>query len=155
MSTGMPGLEEEITMAFEGPFEDRLAIRELLGSYADAVCLVDAQAWGATWADDSAWELPDVPQIGTIAGKENIVATWQAAMTQFPGVVLVSSAGSIEIAGDQASVRSYTSEVFDKDGRTHRVSGRYEDLVIKRGGKWLFKNRRFKVLHRDEAPKDA
>jgi len=37
-------------MAFTGPFEDRLEIRELLETYSDAVCKVDADAWAATWA---------------------------------------------------------------------------------------------------------
>ena len=39
-------------MAFTGPLEDRIAIRELLETYADAVCRVDAEAWGSTWAED-------------------------------------------------------------------------------------------------------
>ncbi len=34
-------------MAFTGPFEDRLAIRELYGRYADAACSGDGQAWFA------------------------------------------------------------------------------------------------------------
>jgi hypothetical protein len=46
-------------MSNTGSVEDRLAIRELLEAYADAVCCVDADAWGATWAEDSVWELPD------------------------------------------------------------------------------------------------
>jgi len=41
-------------MAFTGPFEDRLAIRELVDSYGDAVARNDAQAWGANWAEDRA-----------------------------------------------------------------------------------------------------
>lgn len=136
-------------MAFSGSFEDRLAIRELLDAYADAVCVVDADAWGATWADDGVWELPDLPQVGTIAGKDNIVAAWQQAMTYFPGVVFVAAVGSIDISGDQAVVRSYTSEVYnDTDGRVHRDRGRYDDVAVKRGGEWLFKMRRFQIIHR-------
>ena len=34
-------------MPFTGPAEDRLAIRELLETYADAVTRCDAEAWGA------------------------------------------------------------------------------------------------------------
>ena len=37
-------------MPFTGPAEDRLAIRELIESYADAVIRTDAEAWGATWS---------------------------------------------------------------------------------------------------------
>jgi ketosteroid isomerase-like protein len=137
-------------MAFEGPFEDRLAIRELLEAYSDAVCNVDADAWGATWAEDGVWELPDYPEIGKITGKNNIVVAWKAAMAGYPGIVFVATPGSIIVTGDTASSRSYTSEVFnDKDGVTNRHRGRYEDVLVKRAGKWLFKNRRFKNIHKE------
>jgi ketosteroid isomerase-like protein len=139
-------------MAFIGPLEDRVAVRELLDSYADAVCVVDAQAWGATWAEDGVWELPDYPQISKITGRANIVATWIAAMAQYPGIIFVSTPGSIVVSGDEAVVRSYTSEVFDDqaNGRTTRDRGRYDDLVVRRNGRWLFKTRRFKKLHREQ-----
>ena len=74
-------------MAFAGPFEDRLAIRELFDAYSDAVCNVDADAWGATWAEDGVWELPDYPEIGKISGKSNIVTAWKAVMAGYPGIV--------------------------------------------------------------------
>jgi hypothetical protein len=56
-------------MAFTGPLEDRIAIRELLETYADAVCHVDAEGWGATWAEDGTWEMPDYPQFGRVSGR--------------------------------------------------------------------------------------
>jgi uncharacterized protein (TIGR02246 family) len=136
-------------MAFEGPVEDRLAIRELLEAYADAVCVVDPVAWGNTWAEDGVWELPDYPAIGKISGKANIVNAWKAAMAQYPGVIFIATPGSIKITGDEAVVRSYTSEVYDRDGATKRDRGRYDDVVVKRGGKWLFKTRVFKNIHRE------
>jgi uncharacterized protein (TIGR02246 family) len=136
-------------MPFEGPVEDRLAIRELLETYADAVCTVDAVAWGNTWAEDGVWELPDYPQIGKISGKANIVAAWKAAMAQYPGVIFIATPGSIRINGDEAVARSYTSEVYDKEGTTKRDRGRYDDVLVKRGGKWLFKTRVFKNIHRE------
>src|SRR5258708_38789588 len=110
-------------MAYEGPVEDRLAIRELLESYADAVCTADPIAWGNTWAEDGVWELPDYPEIGKIAGKGNIVTAWKAAMSQYPGIIFIATPGSIEIKGDEARMRSYTSEVYDKDGATKRDRG--------------------------------
>jgi uncharacterized protein (TIGR02246 family) len=136
-------------MAFEGAAEDRLAIRELLETYADAVCVVDADAWASTWAEDGVWELPDYPEIGKIVGKSNILAAWKAAMAQYPGVIFIATPGSIEVRGEEAVVRSYTSEVYDRDGATKRDRGRYDDVVVKRGGRWLFKSRVFKNIHRE------
>lgn len=40
-------------MPFTGPAEDRLAIRELLETYADAVTRCHADDWAATWAEDA------------------------------------------------------------------------------------------------------
>ena len=136
-------------MSFTGPVEDRLAIRELLDSYSDAVCTVDAEAWGATWAEDSEWELPDYPEIGRIVGRANIVTAWKAAMAHYPGIIFVSSPGSIAVTADQAVVRCYTSEVYDKDGVTRRDRGRYDDVLVKRNGQWLFKKRVFRNIHRE------
>jgi uncharacterized protein (TIGR02246 family) len=137
-------------MAYEGPADDRLAIRELLESYADAVCTVDPVAWGNTWAEDGVWELPDYPEIGKITGKSNIVTAWKAAMTHYPGMIFIATPGAIKVNGDQAAVRSYTSEVYnDKDGITKRDRGRYDDVLVKHDDKWLFKTRVFKNIHRE------
>jgi uncharacterized protein (TIGR02246 family) len=135
-------------MAFEGLVEDRLAIRELLDAYADAVCRADAQDWGATWADDGVWATPDYPDVGEVHGKAAIVAMWKGAMTQFPGVVFVSSMGAIAVEGDRATVRSWTSEVYDRDGVARRDRGCYLDVCVKRDGKWLFQLRTFRNVHR-------
>ncbi len=135
-------------MPFKGPFEDRLAIRELIEAYADAVTRNDAEDWAATWADDSVWNLPDYPDVGEVHGKEAIVTMWKAAMAQFPGVVFAAAPGSIVVEGDRATVRSWTSEVYDKDGVTKRDRGRYDDVCVKREGRWLFQSRSFKNIHR-------
>src|SRR3546814_11639885 len=43
--------EKGASMPFEGSFEDRLALRDLLDAYADAVNRADSEAWPATWED--------------------------------------------------------------------------------------------------------
>lgn len=135
-------------MPFDGPIEDRLAIRELLDAYADAVIQHDADAWGATWAEDGVWNLPDYPELGEVRGKDAIVAMWKGAMEQYPGIVFAALPGSIVIEGDRATVRSYTSEVYDQGGVTKRDRGHYNDICVKCGGKWLFQSRTFKNIHR-------
>ena len=140
-------------MPFTGPFEDRLAIRELLETYADAVTRCDASAWGATWAEDGIWSMPDYPEFPTQHGREAIVGLWVEAMKQFPGIMFEAWPGSVEIDGDTAAVRSYTSEIYDTDGVTKRDRGVYEDVCVKRDGKWLFKSRTFRNIHRQHAPK--
>jgi uncharacterized protein (TIGR02246 family) len=136
-------------MPFTGPCEDRLAIRELLDSYADAVNQVDADAWGSLWAEDSTWSMPDYPEFGTVHGRAKIVETWVTAMKQYPGVIFVANPGSIVVEGDRAVVRSYTSEVYDDtSGVTKRDRGTYDDMLVKIDGRWLFKSRAFRNIHR-------
>lgn len=135
-------------MPFTGPSEDRLAIREALDAYADAVNRVDPEAWGALWAEDSTWSMPDYPEFGTVHGRARIVETWIAAMEQFPGVVFVATPGSIVVDGDEATIRSYTSEVYDDaSGVTKRDRGTYDDLMVKIDGRWLFRQRVFRNIH--------
>ncbi|PZQ56623.1 MAG: nuclear transport factor 2 family protein [Novosphingobium pentaromativorans] len=140
-------------MFFAGPFEDRLAIRELLETYADAVTRRDAQDWGATWAEDAEWSLPDYPELGTTRGRPAIVAMWLEAMKAYPGIMFEAWPGAIAVSGDSATMRSYTSEVYDQDGVTMRDRGVYEDTCVKIGGRWLFKSRSFRNIHRQHAPK--
>lgn len=140
-------------MTFTGPFEDRLAIRELLETYADAVTRRDADAWGATWAEDAEWSLPDYPELGTTKGRPAIVAMWIEAMKAYPGIMFEAWPGSIAIDGDRATMRSYTSEIYDQDGTTMRDRGVYEDTCVKIGGRWLFASRSFRNIHRQHAPK--
>jgi len=137
-------------MAYNGALEDRIAIRELLETYADAVCRVDPNDWGSTWAEDGTWEMPDYPEFPKTTGRTKIVDMWKAAMAHYPGIIFVATPGSIEINGDRATVRSYTSETFDDaKGVTNRHRGRYDDVCVKRGGKWYFLTRVFRNLHRD------
>lgn len=140
-------------MPYSGPLEDRLAIRELLETYADAVVRRDAADWGATWAQDAEWSLPDYPELGTTRGREAIVAMWVEAMKSYPGILFQAWPGSIEVDGDTARMRSYTAEVYDQDGHTLRDRGVYEDTCVKEGGRWLFKSRSFRNVHRQRAPK--
>jgi hypothetical protein len=75
---------------------------------------------------------------------------WVTAMADYPGIMFQAWPGSIKVDGDRALVRSWTSEVYDKDGKVHRDRGRYEDICVKAGGRWLFQTRSFQNIHRQE-----
>jgi len=135
-------------MAFSGPIEDRLAIRELMDIYADAVNQRDAELWGSTWAEGSSWKLPVIPGMENVSGKENIVAAWNAGMAMFPFIFMSISVGDIQVDGDRATARAYTTEVGTTlDGTEIRPRGQYDDKLIKVDGKWLFIERIFNSLY--------
>lgn len=134
-------------MAFIGSVEDKLEIRELLDAYSDAVCQNNSEDWGNCWAEDAIWSMPDYDQFPDQRGRENIVNMWVAAMATFPGVIFVSSPGHMVIKGDKAEMRSYTSEVYDMEGKVYRDRGFYEDECIREKGRWVFSKRIFKKIH--------
>ena len=136
-------------MPYSGPLEDRIAIRELLETYADAVSRVDAQQWAGCWADEGAsWSIPFYPQIGTVVGKDKIVAMWVEAMKTFAGDVFLMFPASMRIEGDAAYCTAWTSEAFEIGDTVFRDRGWYEDELIKLGGRWYFKSRTFILKHR-------
>ncbi|MGB3320649.1 MAG: nuclear transport factor 2 family protein [Sphingopyxis granuli] len=130
-------------MPFEGSFEDRLALRDLLYTYADAVNRADSEAWAATWDEGS---LLSLPGFGIFEGKATIVDTWRAAMRAFPDIVFRAWPGLIEVREEKAAMRSYTEEIFLRDGALHRTLGIYDDVCRRVDGRWLFAERRFRPL---------
>jgi len=140
-------------MSFTGPFEDRLAIRELLDRYADAVTRCDAEAFAATWTEDAVWAMPDYPEFPTQQGRDQIVGLWVEAMKVYPGILFEAWPGAIEVEGDTAKVRCYTAETYDQGEITVRDRGVYDDICVRHQGQWLFQSRTFKNIHRQRAPK--
>ncbi len=145
-------------MAFTGPWQDRLAIRELIDAYSDAVMVRDADAWGETWAKDAYWSLPEFPGHEQFIGREAIVAGWGVSMTMYASMtdfslpmIYQALPGAIEVAGDRATSRVYTSEIYrdPATGIEHRIRGRYDDELRRIDGRWLFTRRDYRVIHAD------
>ncbi|WP_439534416.1 nuclear transport factor 2 family protein [Polymorphobacter sp.] len=125
---------------FSGPIEDRLALRELIDRYSDAVIHKDAMAWGATWSDDATWRFRG----GEIEGREAIVATWTRAMAGFDSVWFSAFPGRIEISGDTAVMLTHTFEYLMPAGGPPRLqSGLYNDRAIRTADGWRFAERSF------------
>jgi len=133
-------------MAPEASIEDRLAIRERIEAYADAVFRHDAEDWIANWSEDGVWRLPGVE----IAGKAQIKATWTQAMAAFAVAAFYATPGVIQVTGAQAKARVFTREILvDHAGKVVKVVGVYEDRLIKQNGTWLFAERAYTVLHNE------
>ena len=135
---------------YKGAVEDRLAIRERIESYSDAVFRHDADAWIANWAEDGVWHLPALGL--DLTGRPAIRAAWEQAMSAFAMAGFFAVPGAIEINDDMASARSYTQEILvAKDGGgVRKIVGAYDDTLVKRDGQWLFARRAYNVLHDEQ-----
>jgi ketosteroid isomerase-like protein len=134
-------------MSFEGPTDDRLAIRELVDSYGDAVCRHDAKAWGANWAEDAVWNL-NLPGLPKVEGRAAIVELWVKAMSAYEFVIMSAKPGEIIANGNRATGRFFTWEVTRlKTKEEQRINGRYDDEYTKINGRWFFKTRTYAMLH--------
>ena len=136
---------------YKGATEDRLAIRERMESYGDAVFRRDADAWIANWAEDGVWHLPSLGI--DLTGRPAIRAAWEQAMSAFAMVGFFAFPGVIEINDDMATARCYTQEILvAKDGGgVRKIVGAYDDTLVKRDGRWLFARRFYNVLHDEQA----
>lgn len=125
---------------------DRLRIRELMERYADAVIRRSAPDWAATWADnDAEWRFAGASAQAPVLGKANIVRRWETRMAQVPNLYFHAQPAAITVAGDRASARSHTLEVFGLGTPAMRlVQGHYEDELVRQAGDWRFRVRTFR-----------
>lgn len=128
---------------FTGPLEDRVAIQELNGIYADGVVRINAATWGSVWAVDADWDLMG----HQTKGKDAIVAFWNGAMGGLEAVSFHCVPCMIEVTGNTAKSRVQTQEILKpKEGKARHVGGLYEDELAKIDGRWLFTSRKFKII---------
>ena len=145
-------------MAFSGPIESRLEVRELIESYANAVSQRNAAAWADLWEDDAVWSMPDLGTGVTLSGKATIVSTWLELMKQYHGPAekpwafsFVSVLGEMDVHGERGTVRSYSIEAYaDATGRTVHLRGQYDDEVIRRDMRWRFLKRTWRLMPLDD-----
>jgi len=130
-------------MAYTGPLEDRIAIRELHETYADAGFRGDMEQWLDCFVDDCTWVTP----YGEMKGKEQLKATWDQIFGNLAALGFFTVMGAIEVDGDSATDRAYIREVFHaKDGSMQKLVGSYHDQLVREGGAWKFKRREYAVL---------
>lgn len=124
--------------------EDESQLRTLVATYAHAVARRDADAWGGTWAEDSAWNL-----LGqSPRGREAIVALWSGLMTRFEFVVHRASDPILGIDGDRATgVWAITEQGRSLDGEAMLLLGRYDDVYVRTSQGWRFAERSLEVFY--------
>jgi ketosteroid isomerase-like protein len=130
-------------LSFCGPLEDRVAIRELYGTYADAAFRGDRQAWLDCWSQDCLWRT----SFGDFAGKAAMGDQWQTIWANLKAMGFFVELGALEVEGDTARARSWCREILLlPDGRVQKVVGRYDDELRREAHAWRFTTRSYQVL---------
>ncbi|HET9078457.1 MAG TPA: nuclear transport factor 2 family protein [Acidimicrobiales bacterium] len=127
---------------------DELAVRALVGRYADAVNTGDADGWGGTWAEEAVWHISG----RELSGRDRIVEFWRSAMASFESVIQMVAQGQVRAEGEGAAGRWTIWEVGRRDGGGTLVVGCYQDRYVRVAGEWRFAERRFTATYRGEIP---
>mgnify|MGYP001183638017 CR=1 FL=1 len=93
-------------MAFTGPMEDRLAIRELYDAYADGANRMDRAAWLAPWAPDAVWKCHYFERHGI----EAIAAQYDEIMAPVTTASFFNQICAIEVAGGTGQARCISQQ---------------------------------------------
>lgn len=136
-------------MTFAGPAEDRLAIRELYGTYADCAFRQDRAGFLACWSADGTWSTP----FGEVSGQQELSAQWDTIWQTMQSMGFFTEIGSIAVAGDHATARAWCREILNlPDGRIRKIVGRYDDELRREADGWRFVRRTYAVLIAENPP---
>ena len=130
-------------MAFTGPLEDRMLIRELYDRYADSGWRGDREAWIDCFTADGAW----TSHLFDCAGHDALRTEWDKLWADFESLAFQCEIGAIEVDGDTARARSYAREIVQpKQAPIFKLAGRYEDQLRREHGEWRFSRRDYTLM---------
>ena len=84
-------------------------------------------------------------------GIEAIGNQYDAIMAAVTATSFFTQICSIKVIGDTARATAITQERLAMPGGSFRLTGRYEDQLVRRGGGWQFTRREYHVMFK-EAP---
>lgn len=140
---------------------DRAEIEELVARYVHALDTHDADAYASVFAEDAVYETPMTTYRGR-AEVRKLVTDLEASRVRneaegrpTPRLYHVMSNSSIEILdATNARHKAYAQTVRAADNGQIVVGfmGRYEDVLVKRGGRWVIQTRKLVSFVPNAAP---
>ncbi|MBC7938051.1 MAG: nuclear transport factor 2 family protein [Rhizobacter sp.] len=132
--------------------ENQQLILTLAHQFSDAANRKDAALYRSVWTDDSKWIIgPPINQ--QFDGVDEIVAAFENLLGGWEFFVQLTASYHIKIDGNSATANFYVNEIARiKDGDSNYNLAMYQDKLVLKDGKWLFKERNYNVLYLDQSP---
>lgn len=120
--------------------EDRLAIGEVLAAYCHHLDLGRWEEFRALFTDDCRLDFGEL--MGRFEGRDGVTRFTDVMAGM--GLFMRHFTTNVVLTGDDTRVRaeSYVLAVTGPAGARAQTTGRYEDELVKMGGRWLIRNRR-------------
>jgi uncharacterized protein (TIGR02246 family) len=129
-------------MPFTGPLEERIAIREMYDTYADGANRMDRETWLSAWAEDGVW----TTHYFTAEGRDAIAAKYDELMAPVTATTFFTQLCSVEVEGASARAAAVCQERLMMPGGSYRLTGRNEDELVRRAGRWFIRHRTYHVM---------
>jgi len=132
--------------------EDRLAIRELVDSYAYCADTRDAQGQMDLFTEDTNFEVYYDPKSGTpsqvVSSKADLFPVFDN-LNSYNATMHFNGQSTVKLNGENATGTAYCMAhhlTLDNGKQKFMVAAiRYEDKFVKQDGKWLFAERKLLV----------
>lgn len=120
--------------------EDRLAIHEIMAKYCQAIDLNRWEEFPSLFTEDCRLDFGDL--MGVFEGAEGVQRFTD--MMRNLGLFMRHYNTNMVLRGDSERVQSesYVLAITGPPGSSHQTTGRYEDELVKVGGRWRIRVRR-------------
>jgi hypothetical protein len=120
--------------------EDRLAIHELMAKYCQAIDLNRWEEFPSLFTEDCKLDFGNL--MGVFEGPEGVQRF--TGMMRNLGLHMRHYTTNIVLRGDGERVQgeAYVLAITGPPGSAHQTTGRYEDELVKVGGRWRIRVRR-------------
>jgi ketosteroid isomerase-like protein len=129
---------------------DESAIRALADKFSDAANRRDGEMFQTLWAEDGVWKI-GAPVNQEFTGKVGMGDSLIRMLGLWDFFVQLTTAGVILVEGNTAYARFYVQEIAraKEGGKGNFNLSMYEDELIKKEGKWYFKQRIYHTIYQD------
>ena len=134
---------------------DEAAIRDAIARFADAATSGDPDGFRTLWADDAEWVIGSTegqPFESHSKGIDEIVSHFRQLRDDKEYFIQFAVPGSIEINGDDATIRCLCYEAGRGPGEYYRNTGIDTVRLRRSGNDWVFTSRAYRYLWLDFSP---